>query len=433
MPSLCRRAGPLGLDCRDRRPPTCCRPCVRQGDGPALAFLSTERPLARLLQGHLPSAGLGSLDPSGGWREERRLLAPRSCALERRAAATRAMLLVLRAISLRASAARLGLPIRRPAGEPSLETRPFRLRELGSCRRPAGGQTSGPRLGPQEQTRGRRLKAAVYLKGKAALGGGRRPGKAREAAGPRPRTSRGAGSTQAARLRTEGSACSRAGSSVMDGGSPAPRHGPATTHGQGCPRHGHPDADGRGGGYLRRVLFLEALSGTAPPGPAALLGGAPPWSPALAGTRTPTSGAGGVSRTQRGVGGRSKAWVPGSFEGMAFDDLRPSLWRAGGHQQSHCRAPRASAEPGEPQPGPPAAAAGVRARGLRHAAVLGARTPPPCGHLPGPSWTWSRVCVGSCRTGPCPDHTCTPMGDTPKEHADVPRGLPATRCGGNGA
>lgn len=193
MPSLCRPAGPLGLDRRDQRPPTCCRLCVRDGDGPGLAFLSAELPLARLVQGPLPSAGLGSLDPSGGWREERRLPASRSCALERRVAAMRAMLLVPTAISSRASAARRGLP--------SLETRLFRLQELGSCRTPAGGQTAGPRLGPQEQTRGQRLKATVYPKGKAALGGGHRPGKAREAA--RPGLGRPVG--QAA-LRPQGSA-----------------------------------------------------------------------------------------------------------------------------------------------------------------------------------------------------------------------------------
>lgn len=118
---------------------------MREGDRAVPAFRSAELPLARLPQGRPPSAGLGSLDPSGGCREERRLPASRSCALERRVAAMRAMLLVLTAISWRTSAARLGLS--------SLHARPFRLSELGSCGEPAGSQKC-PGWAPRSRPRG---------------------------------------------------------------------------------------------------------------------------------------------------------------------------------------------------------------------------------------------------------------------------------------
>lgn len=128
---------------------------VRDGDRFLLAFLSTEWSLPGLARGHLRSAGLGagvtlafgSLESratsSGRWREEWPLPQPRSCALKRRAAAMRAMLFVLTAMSSRAWALRAGLlasaaarevPTSGLVMEHSLETKFFTLREFDGCR-----------------------------------------------------------------------------------------------------------------------------------------------------------------------------------------------------------------------------------------------------------------------------------------------------------
>ena len=144
---------------------------MRGGDGFPLAFFSAERALPGLACGHVLSAGLvsgamlglGSLGSGaaspGGWGEGRPLLPSRSCALERRAAAMRAMLLVPAAISLRAwalspaSAAVLGVgvPGSRPAGEPSLETSVFTLWELGFCgERCSSGPSAAPGWAPKQ-------------------------------------------------------------------------------------------------------------------------------------------------------------------------------------------------------------------------------------------------------------------------------------------
>ena len=95
-------------------PPTVCTLQVREGDRFLLAFLSVEQSLPGLARSHLLSAGLGSgvtlafgalesgATSSRRRMEERPPPPSRSCALERRVAAMRAMLLVLTAISLRA-------------------------------------------------------------------------------------------------------------------------------------------------------------------------------------------------------------------------------------------------------------------------------------------------------------------------------------------
>lgn len=125
---------------------------VTEGDGFLVAFLSMERSLLGLAGSHLFSAGLGfgvalgfgSLESraasSRRWQEEWLLLLSLSCALERRLAAMRAMLLVPRAISFRAWALRAGLPASlisqgvpnsKPAEGLSLEMRLFMVRVLG--------------------------------------------------------------------------------------------------------------------------------------------------------------------------------------------------------------------------------------------------------------------------------------------------------------
>lgn len=99
----------------DRHLHTCCRLQVNEGDLFLPAFLSKERSLLGLARGHLQSAGLGSL--------ESKQLPSLSYTLQRRLAAMRAMLLVHRAISLRAWTLRGGLFIS-PAGCGSLSSKP---------------------------------------------------------------------------------------------------------------------------------------------------------------------------------------------------------------------------------------------------------------------------------------------------------------------
>lgn len=165
---------PLGPAPPGPCPPTSWMLLVRGGDGFPLAFLSAERALPGLARGHFLSVGvvsgvtlgLGSLGSgaasSAGWREERPLPPSRSCALERRGAAMRAMLLVPTAISLRAwalspaSAAVLGVgvPGSQPAGEHSLETSVFMLWELGFCgERCSGGPSAAPGWAQQQTQR----------------------------------------------------------------------------------------------------------------------------------------------------------------------------------------------------------------------------------------------------------------------------------------
>ena len=111
-------------------------------------------------------AGLGVLGVWSRllWRveEERPLLPSGSCALERRVAAMRAMLLVPAAISLRAwalspaSAAVLGVgvPGSWPAGEHSLETSVFMLWKRGFCgERCSSGPSAAPGWAPKQTQR----------------------------------------------------------------------------------------------------------------------------------------------------------------------------------------------------------------------------------------------------------------------------------------
>lgn len=152
---LCCLPGALGPRGPGQCPPTGCAPQVRRGDCFLLAFLSAEPPLPVLARGHLLSAGLGSLESratsSGRWRDEWLLPRLRSCAWERRVAAMRAMLLVLKAISLRVAAAVLGVSSSGPAGEHSLETRLLILGEPDFCRKVTA---AGSHAGPQKQTQG---------------------------------------------------------------------------------------------------------------------------------------------------------------------------------------------------------------------------------------------------------------------------------------
>lgn len=122
----------------DRQLRTCCRLQVNEGDCFLPAFLSRERSLLGLAWGHLQSAGLGSL--------ESRHPPSLSYTLQRRLAAMRAMLLVPRAISLRAWALRGGLLISpagcgllssKPAVGCSLEIRLLAPRAFGFCERRA--------------------------------------------------------------------------------------------------------------------------------------------------------------------------------------------------------------------------------------------------------------------------------------------------------
>lgn len=136
--------------------PTDCTLQVSEGDRFLLDFLSMEWSLLGLAWGQLLSARVGSgvvlgfsslesrAASSRRWREERLLLPSRSCALERRLAAMRAMLLVPRAISLStwvlgaglpASPAGHRVPSSSPAGGYSLDSRLFMFRELGFCRK----------------------------------------------------------------------------------------------------------------------------------------------------------------------------------------------------------------------------------------------------------------------------------------------------------
>lgn len=101
LPSLPSAAVPAIPQQPDRQLRTCCRLQVNEGDRFLPAFLSRERSLLGLAWGHLQSAGLGSL--------ESRQPPSLSYTLQRRLAAMRAMLLVPRAISLRAWALKGGL------------------------------------------------------------------------------------------------------------------------------------------------------------------------------------------------------------------------------------------------------------------------------------------------------------------------------------
>lgn len=105
---------------------------MNEGDLFLPAFLSKEQSLLGLAWGHLQSAGLGSL--------ESKQLPSLSYTLQRRLAAMRAMLLVPRAISLRAWTLRGGLFVSpdgcgslssKPAVGGSLETRLFTPRVFG--------------------------------------------------------------------------------------------------------------------------------------------------------------------------------------------------------------------------------------------------------------------------------------------------------------
>lgn len=135
----------------DPQLPTCCRLQVKEGDRFLPACLSRERSLQGLAWGHLQSAGLGSL--------ESRQLPSLSYTLQRRLAAMRAMLLVPRAISLRAWALRGGLLISpaccgvlrsEPAVGCSLEIRLLVPRALGFCERKQ--RPPSDTVGPQEQS-----------------------------------------------------------------------------------------------------------------------------------------------------------------------------------------------------------------------------------------------------------------------------------------
>lgn len=135
----------------DRQIRTCCRLQVNEGDRFLPAFLSRERSLLGLAWGHLQSAGLGSL--------ESRQLPSLSYTLQRRLAAMRAMLLVPRAISLRAWALRGGLLISpagcgvfrsKPAVSCSLESRLLEPRAFGFCERKQ--RPPSDTMGPQKQS-----------------------------------------------------------------------------------------------------------------------------------------------------------------------------------------------------------------------------------------------------------------------------------------
>lgn len=128
---------------------------MNEGDLFLPVFLSTERSLLGLAWGHLQSAGLGSL--------ESRQLPSLSYTLQRRLAAMRAMLLVPRAISLRAwtlrggllmSPAGCGVLSSKPAVGCSLETRLFAPRAWGFCKRKTQATLShcSHSMGPQRQS-----------------------------------------------------------------------------------------------------------------------------------------------------------------------------------------------------------------------------------------------------------------------------------------